>query len=258
MKDENENNQTNKESGNFGLPEGYFEKSANSIFNKIEWRDEHKEFPKLLEVKNTNGFIVPENYFSKNEQRLELIQYPILNSIQNKSAFVVPENYFEEAETCELAIVLKEEEDELTGFEKLRSLKKQNSFSISENYFSEQENRLLQILQKPEQVKVISLFSKRIAYAVAALFVVVMGVWIYNFYFTPIQVQDCGTIACVDKQDLVKTKNLERLDDDQLYELVDPSVLEKKLKNSETKKNNKEDQDSSLNNISTDELLDDI
>ncbi len=258
MKNEKKNNQFNGESGNFGLPEGYFQKSASSIMNKIEWEEEHKEFPKLSALKDITGFSVPENYFSKKEQRLELGEYPILLSQQSKNPLTVPVNYFEESKALELSKVLDANENELENFCSLNSLKKQNSFSVPENYFPGNESRLATEV-KSKETKVISLFARRIGYAAAAMVLVVMGVWIYNFYFATVQVEDCGTIACVDKQDLVKTKNLERLDDEELYELVDPAALKKKLEGTDSKgtriNNNK---DSSLNDISAEDLLDDI
>src|SRR4051812_4242512 len=105
-----ENNDFNTEPNNFGLPEGYFERSANSLFNKIEWLEEHKEFTHLSELRNlvNSGFIVPLNYFDKSESDLELIAYPDL--LKQKSSvpngFIVPENYFEDAEVNELTEVL--------------------------------------------------------------------------------------------------------------------------------------------------------
>lgn len=258
MSNENKNNQFNEEPGNFGLPEGYFQKSASSVMNKIEWMEEHKDFPKLVAIKDGSGFVVPENYFLKNEQKLELIQYPSLSSVQNTNTFSVPRNYFEEIETLEFTKIFGEDKEELDAFDKLRSLKKQNTFIIPENYFSTNAKRLTDLIQ-PEQTKIIFLFSRRVAYALAAMLLVVTGVWIYNFYSVPVTVEDCGTIACLDKQDLVKTKNLERLEDEELYELVDPAALKRKLEDPGLKgPGMKENKDSSLNEISAEDLLDDI
>lgn len=257
MKDEKENNQFNREPGNFGLPEGYFQKSANSIFNKIEWQEEHKEFKNLIELKNENVFSVPENYFSANEKNLELIDYSFLRANQNKNPFKVPANYFEAGVVLELTKVLSDVPDELSGFEKLNSLKKQNAFTVSENYFGENENRLIQITQPKKEAKVISLFSKRIGLSAAALLTVVLGLWIYSIYDVPVAAEDCGTIACLDRQDLVKSKSLERLEDDELYELVDPKILEKKLEKTELKNNNSKS-DTSLDDMSEEDILDNI
>jgi hypothetical protein len=258
VKNDDTNNESNEKPGNFGLPGDYFQKSAHSIFNKIEWQDEHKEFPNLNNLKNNNGFTVPGNYFSKNEHQLELIQYPNLLSLRNESAFNVPENYFETLETIELSKVLNEGTHDLQSFYILGSIKKENNFVVDGNYFSDNEARLMHLLGFDKRTRVIRLFSRRIGYALAAMLLIVIGVWIYNFYFTPVQMKDCGTIACVDKQDLVKTKNLETMDNDELYELVNPKELEKKLEIKDDKNVKKNSKDSSLKSVPTDDLLDEI
>ena len=122
MKDENEHIPFNNEPGNFGLPGGYFQKSATSIFNKIEWQEEHKDFPKLTELKhqNTNyGFNVPVEYFAKSAEHFENLRYPALFSLKRNSGFSVPADYFEQAEVNELGKVLSDAKDELFSFENL-------------------------------------------------------------------------------------------------------------------------------------------
>jgi hypothetical protein len=258
VKNNDANNGFNEQPGNFGLPGNYFQKSAYSILNKIEWQEEHKDFPKLNTHKNKNGFIVPASYFSKNELQLELMQYPNLISLKNVNAFRVPENYFEGRETAELSKVLNESANDLQSFHILGSIKKENNFTVSQDYFSKNGLRLINLLEPGKRARVIHLFSRRIGYAVAAMLLIAIGIWIYNFYFAPVQMKDCGTIACVDKQDLVKTKNLESLDNEELYELVNPKELEKKLEIKEDKNVKKDLKDSSLKSIPTDDLLDEI
>lgn len=253
MENEKKHNQNKKEDETFGLPDGYFQKSALSIQNKIEWQEEHVEFGKLVSLKNSSCFEVPQHYFSKNEQQLELSDYPFLKSLGNKNAFRVPNNYFKNNEG-DFIIQLIEND---TSFGKLETLEKQNNFSVPQNYFSDKEKNLSQLLE-PKTGKVISFFTKKIRFAAAALLLVVLSVWLYNFYFTSPEAGDCGTIACLDRQDLVKTKNLERLNDDELYDLVDPAALEQKLENTETKQTKENFTDSSLNDISVEDLLDNI
>jgi hypothetical protein len=238
LENEKKHNQTKKESENFGLPDGYFQKSANSINNKIEWQEEHVEFKKLVSLKNSPCFEVPQHYFSKNEQQLELSDYPVLKSLGNKSGFDVPNNYFENSDSDSRILLLQN----APSFEKLEALKKQTHFSVPQNYFNDKEKNLNQLLE-PKKAKVISLFTKRIRFAAAALLLVVLSVWFF---------------ACLDRQDLVKTKNLERLNDDELYDLVDPAALEQKLENTKTKQTKENFTDSSLNDISVEDLLDNI
>ncbi|MGZ3901632.1 MAG: hypothetical protein ACXVO9_10025 [Bacteroidia bacterium] len=251
-----ENNNLNDDPNNFGLPEGYFQKSAGSILNKIEWLDEHKEFPRLTQLKKETGFIIPKNYFETSESHLELLSFPNLLKNRNETGFNVPQNYFNETEVTELAKVLSGEKNELEGYPNLNSIEKKNSFVVAENYFNVTEQKIISNIQRP--AKVIKLFGARTWYsAAAAVFAITIGLWIYNYYFTPVVSKDCGTLACIDKTDLVKTKNLENLDDDQLYEIVNTKKLEEKLEKKEDKKENK-DADTSLKNMSTEELLDEI
>lgn len=260
MKDENEHIPFNNEPGNFGLPGGYFQKSASSIFNKIEWQDEHKDFLKLTELKRQNthyGFNVPVGYFSKNAGHLENLHYTTLFSLKRNSGFIVPADYFEQAEVNELGKVMSDAKDELFSFEKLASLTKENKFKIDGDFFEKRDKQIHSLLEKPVKGRVINLFTRRIAFAGAALLVASLGFWIYSFYFATAELKDCGTMACIDKQDLVKSKNLESLDNEELYELVNSGDLEKKLDIKEQTKN-KETKDSSLKDLSTDDLLDEI
>jgi hypothetical protein len=87
---------------------------------------------------------------------------------------------------------------------------------------------------------------------------VVLGIWLYNFYFTPVAVKDCGTMACVDKIDLLKVKHLEGLDNDELYELVNSKKLEQKLEKKPNKNSEKQDSVNELDERVTDALLEEI
>ncbi|MCW3076969.1 MAG: hypothetical protein JWO32_1578 [Bacteroidetes bacterium] len=250
-----ENNNLNDNTENAGVPEGYFEKSANSIKAKIEWLEEHKKFSHLNKLKKQSGFTVPKHYFENSEDKLELIGCPELLRISRDTDYRVPKNYFEELEVSELRKVFNENENEPEAFGNLTRISKQNSFSVSKNYFKDSEAKLTDILHK--KPKVIQLFGVKTWYsAAAAVFALTLGLWLYSSFFKPVVVKDCGTLACIDKNDLVKTKNLENLDDDQLYEIVNTKKLEEKLENSQEKDKSKTD--TSLKNLSTEELLDEI
>jgi hypothetical protein len=256
MKDENENNQPGNREQSFGLPEGYFHRSAQSIFNKIAWQEEHREFPTLLTLQKKNGFRVPEASFPKTEQKLELLQYPVLRAVPQLNPFLVPGDYFQDHELKELARALENTNDELSGLDTLMSIKKQNSFVVDAGYFEKNEAILeKRLISKP--AKVISLYARIAGYGVAAMLLLVLGIWIYTVYNTPVQPEDCGTIACLDKQDLMQSKNLERLDDDELYELVDPSVLQQKLEVPGAGSIQEETPDSA-GDLYEDELLEDL
>ncbi len=152
----------NEKQNNFSLPEDYFNTSAKSIVNKIEWQEEHKEFPNLLEHRNNTVFGIPENYFEENGNDLN-------------------------------TLLLKKE------------------------------------------AKIVSLFSRRNLYAVAALMVIALGFWIYGSYVktSVTTLEDCNTLACIDKKDLLKS-NIELLDNDDLYDMANLEKLEQELNTNET------------------------
>lgn len=284
MNDNFKNNNLNNEQANFGLPEGYFKKSAVSIFNKIEWEEEHKHYVELLKHKNKSSFVIPENYFTSAELKLELFPFEKLVSRKKNNPFVVPQNYFEtnisqyisqwaeisnssfdSAQNDITSVTLSEVEvpSELKNYKILASLNKKNSFVVSQNYFIETEEKLKQQLtSKP--TKVINLFSQKAWYSVAALLVIALGFWAYNNYFKIAEEKDCGTLACVDKVDLVKAKHLENIEAEDLYKLVNTKKLEENLDKkvaltgSDNNNNNKENVDSSLKSVSSDELLDEL
>ncbi len=267
MFENNENNELSREPGKFGMPEGYFQKSANSIVQKIEWLEEHKAYPNLSALKKQSGFVIPNNYFNEKETQLELIDFPTLFSIDKTNAFKTPVNYFEELKTVHQFNLRNDANvgSELQSFKKLSAISKQNNFKVNQNYFNAFEEKLTGKLQTEKEARVIRLFSAKTWYAAAAILTITLGLWFYNQYFKVAEVKDCGTLACVDKTDLVKAKNLENLDNDQLYELVDTKKLEEKLDNktkekTESKKDssNKKEADTSLKNVSTEDLLDEI
>jgi hypothetical protein len=258
MDKNNENNHLNSEPDNFGLPQGYFQNSANSIVNKIEWVEEHKNFPALEKLKKQSGFIIPNDYFVNNENKLELIEFPKLSALNKINAFKTPANYFNELEEKQFVHFFNENDLEILG-EKLSTIPKQANFKVKENYFDSSAEKISNsLLNEKKGGKLIKLFSPKIYYAAAAILTITLGLWFYNHYFLVAETKDCGTLACVDKADLLKTKNLENLDNDQLYELVDTKKLEEKLENKTNNTTKNEDIDTSLNNVSVDDLLDEI
>ncbi|MBL7931269.1 MAG: hypothetical protein JNL60_05190, partial [Bacteroidia bacterium] len=199
MEDGTKNNQDFKGEGKFHLPGDYFEKSAQSIVNKIEWEEEHKPYPQLLKWRNKHGFCLPDGYFKGKEARLEQIEFPFLKDLAANPGFSVPGEYFEAAEFQTYEQFKAEEQDELSSFRTLSSIPKRNSFYLPQEYFVSNEAHVNALLASEPKTKIISLFRKGFAYSAAAILLVVISLWVYNYYFKPIEVKDCGTIACVDR-----------------------------------------------------------
>jgi hypothetical protein len=236
----------------FGLPEGYFQRSAGSVFNRIEWLEEHKDLPALSAASNTGVFTVPLGYFAAAEEKLELLDCPVLLASDKQNGFAVPADYFNEAEVTELSKVMGATESPLDF------VSRQNNFVVKPGYFEQNEKRLQDMLLKQHKpARVLLLFKTKAWMAAAALLVVAIGFWMYAFYFAPAAEKDCGTMACIDRADLLKSKNLEALENEDLYELVNTKKLEKELekKSIPTQQDKKSD---SLRDEALDELLDEI
>lgn len=251
MKNEAENNPSNGEE-NFSLPEGYFQRSAASLTNRIEWIEEHKSFPALNAARKNNVFSLPEGYFQSSGERLGLLDNPLLASLQRLNSFSVPENYFADAEFTLLSRLLGDEDISLLPFQK------QSPFTVKPGYFAENEQRLkTRLEQKNHGARVIRLFGSRTWMAAAALLLLALGFWLYRFYMTPASVKDCGTMACIDKQDLLKSKSIENLESDELYELVNSAQLEQELEKKSGGTLNTKQKDTTPVDVD-DDLLDEI
>lgn len=223
---------------NFNLPQNYFNNSAQSIINKIECLEELKEF-KILSTKVKTGFIFPQNYFERNEQYFENLVYANLNSKHLKgNCFQIPVNYFESTESIISAIVLDKNYD----FEKNNSLKP-SAFQIPDNYFQINANQLKQTL-KPK-TKIINLnFSKTVLAMAASVIIVLSVVWFTKFYNA--NTETCGSLACIDVNELKNSKVLENMDSEELYDAVNVKELENALKTKNTIKENKVETDTIL------------
>lgn len=233
MKEEQENNQMGGEPGGFSMPPGYFDRLAGQVLLRVEWEKEQQAYPQLLRLRNKAVFALPDDYFQKNVCRLELTPYPGLRRMSGSTGMSVPHDYFAENEP-RLMAALSEENTPL-----LKLMPKVGGFAVPPDYFERNAERLGQALHVPEQkrARVILLRApKRVMWAAAALLFLVIGVWAYRMWWIRPADQDCGTIACVDKKDLLKARVLDNLETDELYELVNSEKLEQKLKDEVTAK----------------------
>lgn len=247
MSNEPENTGEFNESKGFDLPKDYFNDFSASVLNKIEWIKEHKEFPLLEKMKGKHGFVVPENYFEKLEVIQEILLYPLLSATNKQNNFEVPSSYFEELDAALSA------DNQEKAFPILDGIQKINAFTVPENYFHVTAEKIES--QLSIKAKVIDLFSvKTWTVSAAAILVITLGFWLFSSYFSPVE-KDCGSLACIDKSELLKNKNLEGVENDELYEVVDTKKLEESLNKKQSE--NKITKDSS-DQISTDDLPDEI
>jgi hypothetical protein len=201
MKHRDEHEEKHLSPEGFSMPGNYFGTSATVLQNRLLWLEEHRLYPELSRLRNGKGFTVPEGYFHKAPE--VFIERPPEERSENGG-----------------------DEQELP--DQLVALKKQQPFRVPDQYFSESALRIHQRTVKTRR-GIYSLFQIPLSHAMAAMLMIVVGLWIYSLSLAPPPEEDCGTIACLDRSDLVKTGQLEGLEDDQLYELVDPAALERKL-----------------------------
>ena len=138
----------------------------------------------------------------------------------------------------------------------LFKINKHNSFITPENYFERNESYLFNLLKPLPKTRIIRLYKKTFALA-AAILLITFSVYLYRQLFQTKKPDDCMTLACIEKRDLLKSRQLENLENEELYELINVTKLEKKLKNDSTitrKKIIESNEEKALSN----ELLDEI
>lgn len=223
---------------NFGLPNDYFNHSASTIANKIIWLEEHNAYTQLLKFKSAKGFITPENYFEKNGANIEFIDYPKLSQFRRKDNFLLPNHYFENNSERLNTLLASHLVYDAEDFSFLNSLPKENGFATSENYFKENVEQLHEVLKSEQKAKVIFLFKNKYSFAVAASLLLAIGVWLFNFYFKAVEIKDCGSIACIDQNEILNSNQIDAMNDEELFEIVNTEKLEQRIKNSKTQANN--------------------
>jgi hypothetical protein len=238
-------------SEDFGIPEGYFDRSAFSIMNRIEWEKEHAEFPVIRSLRKENIFAAPHEYFEKQPLKFELLPFENLRKVAKLNCFEVPAGYFEES----ASVITGESQFKKYTF--LSTVSRDIPFSVPGGYFETSSQKIKKTSLTERPAKVISIFGTRLAMAAAAALFIVTGMWMYQYYFTPAMVdQDCGTMACIDRTELLRNIDIENLDDDELLQLVNTKELERKLQSKEDPAGSKKKD--TVDDISNEELLDEI
>jgi hypothetical protein len=230
----NENNgPENNKSNPFGMPDNYFDSFKSRMLLKIELADELKEFNILSGIDKKLPFVTPENYFANSlESKVELAPYQKLAALNKENGFATPELYFETASVVTLNKI--EAVDELKEFAMLGSLEKQNGFAVPNAYFENLSHELREkIVAEKNKAGVLDnvlhiVFSKKTVYALAATLVLSLGLYFYNST-EKVVATDCGTLACLDRKDILKDNQLLPLDEESLMEVVNVESLSKNL-----------------------------
>ena len=253
------NNPENTADDAFALPEGYFANAANKLRDKIACMEELSEFPVLSGIEKHSGFDLPEFYFEKSAQKLENIPYTNLTGLKKEAGFIVSDGYFETNSLAIHAAIEGNDEDVVNRLKRF-GIDRENAFTLPTNYFEDKQNtlRAIGMPAQKKQGKVVRLYFLRAGMAAAAILLITFGLKYFKTEEKQIVPDDCGTLACIERRELLKSKQIENLDDEELLEIVNPKTLEQSLKDKGSKINNHGTKDSAKLDQTTDELLDEI
>lgn len=247
----------------FELPENYFLKFEDKLRQKMEMQDELKEYTILSAIPKQTAFCVPDNYFESLEVKAELQAYPELQGIAKK-IFTPDAVYLKESE---LQILQKAElADELRPYDLLYKLDKVNVFTLPAAYFEQLPALIKEKVYTPEKqyVNVFDgliaiLFGRKLALTFAVLLLGAIGVYLYKLNYSPENVaEDCKTMACLEKKELLNQQVLSRFNEDELMEMVDVKKLDQQIKAVIPKGDQKQEEEFILDQVNTDQLIDEL
>lgn len=247
--------------GSFGMPADYFASFEGKLKEKMELADELNAFPLLASLQKKNVFTFPVDYFAQAEQSLELVTYPHLQSIVKPLAKDLDEAY-----TKQLAASLNYRisvVDELKPYQTLYAMDKTRVFSVADGYFDTVAERVKARIFSADKIQQSVLdrildvvFGKRTAWAFGLALIIGLAV-----YFRPEQESmqagnDCKTLACLEKHEILENKAISSLDEDQLIDLVDVNSLGKQLNLEEERKDTLQGRQVRVKDMETEQLLD--
>lgn len=250
----------------FGLPEGYFDSFTSRLFNRMDADNELAEFKLLSSVPKQNAFAVPENYFEavsvRTEIKAELSSYERLATYRNVYEAVAPDNYFESfAERLQHRIELAEE---IRAFAALSAIDKENCFVADEAYFESLAGKVKERIHSPQPAGMIDwlqsiFFTRKLVYAFGLLLIVAVAVVYQNKKETETDpATDCGTIACLDKKEIMNSTYLKNLDEESLIELIDVNAFSDSLNKKSDKETDKEALDYVIENADANTIIDEL
>lgn len=265
---ENESNFSfsNKGENPFGLPSDYFTSFEQKLKQKLDLENELVDFPILQSISKEPVFTIPTNYFTEINNSLEyqseLVSFTKLSAITKP---IYTELDTEYTNALKQSINYKIElADELKSYEILYQLNKTNPFIVSDSYF---ETIAANVKEKIYSTKTQSIslidtlinyvFGKKIAFAFSIIFIVSLSVYVYQSY-KPLTSVGCETLACLEKQEIINHQTFSTFDDDQLMEMVNVNTLNKQLQTSTTKVDSTEHEEYILDNVNTDQLLEEL
>lgn len=256
----------NKGKNAFGLPSDYFTSFEEKIKLKLELENELAEFPLLKSYSKEPVFTLPTNYFTENqnsiEYRTELASNPKLESIAKPIFNELDAEYVKSLnQSLDYKIELA---DELKAYQTLYQLDKINSYLVSEAYFETvasniKENIYSSTKQSVSIFDTITdfIFGKKVAFAFSIITVISLSIYFYQTS-KPLQIANCETLACLEKQEIINNQSFSNFDDEQLMEMVNVNTLHKQLQSNISKADSTQHEDYILDNVNTDQLIEEL
>ncbi len=257
----------NNDKNSFGLPSDYFESFEDKLRKKIESQEELNEFPILSSIPKNNLFTTPADYFVTLEKVLEIkVELSAYSKLQSVKAFVPSDLDSDYINHLQSIVNYKIElAEELKAYERLYAIDKVNPFFASDSYFESIAERVKDKIYSAKETKVSVLdlildfiFGKKMAFAFGIVFIVSLSLFFYKSSEKPLEMGDCKTLACLERQEILNNnKVISNFDEDQLMDLVDVKKLNEQL-NSKSEKTATSPDKLNMDSISEDDLVDEL
>lgn len=249
----------------FGLPSDYFASFEDKLRKKLESQEELNEFPTQSSIPKNNLFTTPADYFAVTENKLEIkAELEVYTQLKSIKPFVPAELDAEYTTHLQSAINYKVElTEELQAYEILYAIDKVNPFTASEAYFESIAERVKGKIYAVKETKISVLdsvidfiFGKKMAFAFGVVFIFSLSVYFYKSQEKPLEMGDCKTLACLERQEILNNnKVISNFDEEQLMDLVDVNKLNQQLN---SKKETTSTDKLNVDSISEDDLLDEL
>ncbi len=255
----------NNDQNLFGLPLDYFASFEDKLRKKLESQEELNEFPILSSIAKSNLFATPADYFATVENSLEIkAELSVYSKLQSVKPLVPAELDAEYVSHLQSAVNYKVElAEELKAYGKLYAIDKVNPFIASDAYFESIAERVKDKIYVAKETKASVLdsildfiFGKKMAFTFGIVFIISLSVYFYKSQEKPLEIGDCKTLACLERQEILNNnKVISDFDEEQLMDLVDVNTLNQQLN---SKKENTSKDKMNVDSISEEDLLNEL
>ncbi len=181
---------------------------------RIEISEELKSIsPLVAAIGNANIFTVPDSYFETVSDTVLICLHP-LNTVDEIQSNDIPVNYFNTLADTIIAKIKTQEAmtaaDELKAISSVvAAISKTNLFETPQGYFTNLPDAVLKTVSQQQQVKVISISSKWIKYAAAAVITGALALGVFKYANKP-AIDISGTaVAAQLEPSIEKGKNMD-------------------------------------------------